>query len=289
MQVDENDIGGLIAAVHSIVQSAKVKVLFNFIVPQSTMEHLQKWLGAPEFKGVEYVMKLVPPEFEEDPNIGKAVFADIFPELQGTVIYLDPDVIIQGNLGELINLPVPSESLGSFSDDCHSGSGAKTRGSRGDHLYGKRINLKHPKVVETEKELKLHISPLTCTFNTGVFVTHDVDRWRKAKIPKKVLTLIKAHAKESILGTQGSDVVEAAMLVVLYDRTSPLDPLWNVRSLGLTATGSAYSASYLKKAKLVHWSGHFKPWNRLAPEQQLWDQYFVGDPLGKFQPIRKSH
>lgn len=41
MQVDENDIGGLIAAVHSIVQSAKVKVLFNFIVPQSTMEHLQ--------------------------------------------------------------------------------------------------------------------------------------------------------------------------------------------------------------------------------------------------------
>jgi len=171
-------------------------------------------LGAPEFKGVEYVMKLVPPEFEEDPNIGKAVFADIFPELQGTVIYLDPDVIIQGgsalfssfnmnlisnffpgNLGELINLPVPSESLGSFSDDCHSGSGAKTRGSRGDHLYGKRINLKHPKVVETEKELKLHISPLTCTFNTGVFVTHDVDRWRKAKIPKKVLTLIKAHAK----------------------------------------------------------------------------------------------
>ncbi len=79
------------------------------------------------------------------------------------------------------------------------------------------------------------------------------------------------------------------MLVVLYDRTSPLDPLWNVRSLGLTATGSAYSASYLKKAKLVHWSGHFKPWNRLAPEQQLWDQYFVGDPLGKFQPIRKSH
>lgn len=109
--------------------------------------------------------------------------------------------------------------------------------------------------------------------------------------------------------------MEAAMLAVFYGRASPLDPLWHVRHLGTRrldvesrlpiidsslfqsglTPGSRYSPFFLANAKLLHWSGHFKPWKpsrnalSLSYEQKLWDKYFLRDPTGKFRPIRNKN
>lgn len=62
--------------------------------------------------------------------------------------------------------------------------------------------------------------------------------------------------------------------------------------LGLTP-GSRYSPFYLSTAKLLHWSGHFKPWkpsrnSGSAYEQKIWDKYYLRDPTGVFRPIKSK-
>ena len=104
------------------------------------------------------------------------------------------------------------------------------------------------------------------------------------------------------------------MLAVFYGRASPLDPMWHVRHLGITlysslcsagallyaqsfrsglTPGSRYSPFYLSTAKLLHWSGHFKPWkpsrnSGSAYEQKIWDKYYLRDPTGIFRPIKSK-
>lgn len=92
-----------------------------------------------------------------------------------------------GDLSELLDTPILFEDLGAFSDDCQAGSVTKMVASRGETRYVSRLNLKHPTIS------KLDLNPLTCTFSTGVFVTSDVDTWRKEKIPEKIKELIRSH------------------------------------------------------------------------------------------------
>ena len=154
-----------------------------------------------------------------------------------------------GDLADLLDTPILLKDLGAFSDDCHTGSVSKMVASRGETRYASRLNFKQPNIA------KLNLNPLTCTFNTGVFVISDVDSWRKEKVSDEILDLVHSHERSqvylnivtllissfvsvdkyrsSIIGPQGgSDVVEAAILATFYRRTSPLDPLWHVRNLG---------------------------------------------------------
>jgi len=81
------------------------------------------------------------------------------------------------------------DSLAAFSDDCHSGSASKSISSRGENRYAGRLNLKHPLIVNLE------INPITCTFSTGVFLTGDLDIWRREGISERVLALAQANEK----------------------------------------------------------------------------------------------
>ena len=48
------------------------------------------------------------------------------------------------------------------------------------------------------------------------------------------------------------------------------------------------SKKYVQNAKLLHWNGNFKPWDRTAAFQDIWDKYYLPDPTGQFKPIRKN-
>ena len=61
--------------------------------------------------------------------------------------------------------------------------------SRGETRYASRLNFKQPNIA------KLNLNPLTCTFNTGVFVISDVDSWRKEKVSDKILDLVHSHER----------------------------------------------------------------------------------------------
>ena len=45
---------------------------------------------------------------------------------------------------------------------------------------------------------------------------------------------------------------------------------------------------FLSSAKLLHWSGQFKPWGRKSSHSDIWDKYFIKDPKGEFKPVRKN-
>jgi hypothetical protein len=49
---------------------------------------------------------------------------------------------------------------------------------------------------------------------------------------------------------------------------------------------SRYSKQFIENAKLLHWSGRFKPWSHRAAHAQVWDRYYIPDPTGQFRPAR---
>ena len=61
----------------------------------------------------------------------------------------------------------------------------------------------------------------------------------------------------------------------------------NCVSTGLT-TGTSYTKNFVRSAKLLHWNGHFKPWGRRSQHADLWDKYFIQDPTGEFEPVRRN-
>ena len=94
-----------------------------------------------------------------------------------------------GDLADLLDTPFLFKDFGAFSDDCHTGSVSKMVASRGETRYASRLNFKQPNIA------KLNLNPLTCTFNTGVFVISDVDSWRKEKVSDKILDLVHSHER----------------------------------------------------------------------------------------------
>jgi len=50
-----------------------------------------------------------------------------------------------------------------------------------------------------------------------------------------------------------------------------------------------YSSQTIERAKLLHWSGPYKPWQQgiAAPYSSVWRKYFVPDPTGKYHPRKK--
>lgn len=104
-------------------------------------------------------------------------------------------MVIAGDVGDLYKTPLVPDSLAAFSDDCHAGSASKSLTSRMENRYGGRLNLKHPEIASAE------MNPLTCTFSTGVFLTADVDIWRKEGIANKVLSLAQANEKYCFVWT----------------------------------------------------------------------------------------
>ena len=94
----------------------------------------------------------------------------------------------------MLNLDIPDNSIGLFSDDCHSGSTSKSKSSRGENRYGKRIQLKNSAVIDFQNRVGVHINVMACTFSTGVFVVSDTKKW-KNEISNEALKLIKTHYK----------------------------------------------------------------------------------------------
>ena len=52
-------------------------------------------------------------------------------------------------------------------------------------------------------------------------------------------------------------------------------------------TGVRYSLQFLKSAHLLQWNGQIKPWDGNAHYVELWEKYYIPDPLGEFSLVRK--
>ncbi|KAM9813595.1 glycosyltransferase 8 domain-containing protein 1 [Neosynchiropus ocellatus] len=288
-------LGAVIAAVNSIYQNSKANVVFTIVTFNDTVNHLREWLSLTKFKNLKYKIVIFNAEvligkISNDPKVLEATkpltFARYYLPLYITeaekVIYLDDDIIVQGDIQELYETAIKPGHAAAFSEDCDSASSKGiVRGAGSQNNYLGFLDFKK----ESIKRLGMRAN--TCSFNPGVIVA-NLTEWRNMNITGQLEHWMELNAREDLYSKMlAESLTTPPLLIVFYKRHSTIDPMWHVRHLGMMSTGNRYSPQFVSAAKLLHWNGHYKPWGRTSSFSDIWDKWFVQDPLGKFQPVRK--
>ncbi|XP_060544382.1 glycosyltransferase 8 domain-containing protein 1 [Pantherophis guttatus] len=294
LTASEERLGGVIAAVNSIQQNTKSNVAFHIVTLNDTVDHLRSWLSKISLKNVQYrilnfdsgmLAGKVQIDSKMPNSIKPLTFARFYlpnwvPNAE-KAIYLDDDVIVQDDILELYNTPLQPGHAAAFSDDCDSTANKfSVRGAGNQYNYMGFLDYK--------KELvrKLSIKASTCSFNPGVFVA-NLTEWKIQNVTKQLEKWMTLNVVEEIYSrTLAGSITTPPLLIVFYKRHSKINPMWNVRHLGSSA-GNRYSPQFVKAAKLLHWNGHFKPWGRTASFADVWEKWYIPDPSGKFNLIRR--
>ncbi|KPP74130.1 glycosyltransferase 8 domain-containing protein 1-like [Scleropages formosus] len=290
----EERLGATVAAINSAYHNTKANVVFYIVTTNDTVDYLKTWLSQTSLNQIRYKIILFEPQIlngkvSKDPQKVDAVkpltfarfyVANFLPDVE-KAIYLDDDVIVQGDIQELFDTNVRAGHAAAFSDDCDSASSKGiVRGA------GNQINYIGFLDFKKEAIKKLGMRANTCSFNPGVFVA-NLTEWRRQNITSQLETWMKKNVEDDLYSkTLAESITTPPLLIVFYKRHSSIDPMWHVRHLGSVGAGNRYSPHFVKAAKLLHWNGHYKPWGR-ASFSDVWDKWYVPDPTGKFHPIRR--
>lgn len=290
---DENTLGGMIALINSIYSNTKHPVFFHLVVDEASLDHLRIWIETTKLRDIHYQIKIFPEnwvngkikvwsgrqDLAKPLNYARYYIPQLFPEIKDRIIFIDDDSIVQDDIKELYDMKFSPEHIVAFSNECSS---ASKRLTLMKNNYADYIDFKSQHV----KEMK--IDPLECAFNAGVFVA-DLDLWRKYNITKQLEHWLILNTKEEIYGNErAGGGSQPPLMIVFYKKYTNIDPSWHVRYLGWTS-GSSYTKQFVRLAKLLHWSGRFKPWGRVSQHKDIWYQYFIEDPTGKFHPVQKKN
>lgn len=291
----EDRLGAAVSVMHSVYTNTKANVVFTIVTLNSTVPHLKDWLGDSKLKDIKHKMVIFDPELlkgkiSHDPHSTEVTkplaFARFylplyFPEAE-RAIYLDDDVIVQGDIQELFETNMKPGQAAAFSDDCDSSSTKGiVRGAGNQNNYMGFLDFRKESIK------KLGMRANTCSFNPGVFVA-NLSEWRSQNITGQLQHWMERNTHEDLYSkTLGDSVITPPLLIVFYKRHATIDPMWHIRHLGTTGAANRYSSQFVKAAKLLHWNGHYKPWGRGAAFTDLWDQWYIQDPTGKFHPIRR--
>ncbi|KAJ0023748.1 hypothetical protein NQD34_003647 [Periophthalmus magnuspinnatus] len=291
----EDRLGATMTAINSIYSNTKANVVFTIVTLNHTVQHLNAWLGESKLKSIKHRIVIFDPELlkgkiSQDSNSVEAskplAFARFylplyFPEAE-RAIYLDDDVIVQGDIQELFETNLKPGQAAAFSDDCDSTSAKGIiRGAGNQNNYMGFLDFRK----ESIKKLGLRAN--TCSFNPGVFIA-NLTEWKNQNITGQLQHWMELNTHEDLYSkTLGDSVITPPLLIVFYKRHGAIDPMWHIRHLGTTGAGNRYSFQFVKAAKLLHWNGHYKPWGRGAAFTDLWDLWYIQDPSGKFHPIRR--
>ncbi|XP_057230799.1 glycosyltransferase 8 domain-containing protein 1 [Malurus melanocephalus] len=287
-------LGGAIAAMNSIYQNTRSNVVFHIVTLNDTVDHLRMWLSSTPLKNMRYQISEFDPRVLEgkvqvDPQkadtfkpltFARFYLPNLVPHAE-KVIYVDDDVIVQDDIVELYNTALKPGHAAAFSDDCDSTSSkVAVRGAGNQYNYIGFLDYKK----ETIRKLAMKAN--TCSFNPGVFVA-NLTEWKLQNITKQLEKWMTLNVVEELYSkTLAGSITTPPLLIVFYKQHSSIDPMWNVRHLGSSA-GKRYSPQFVKAAKLLHWNGHFKPWGRTASYAEVWEKWYVPDPTGKFNLIRR--
>ncbi|XP_029358911.1 glycosyltransferase 8 domain-containing protein 1 [Echeneis naucrates] len=291
----EDRLGAVVAAINSVYENSKANVVFTIVTLNDTVDHLKVWLSETKLKTVKYNIVVFKPELlsgkiSKDPKTPETVkpltFARYYlpayiPEAE-KAIYLDDDIIVQGDIQELYETNLKPGHAAAFSDDCNSASAKGiVRGAGNQNNYIGFLDFKKAAIK------KLGMKPNTCSFNPGVIIT-NLTEWKNQNITQQLEHWMELNAQEDLYSkTLAESITTPPLLIVFYKHHSNIDPMWHVRHLGNTGAGNRYSTQFIRAAKLLHWNGHYKPWGRASSYSDVWDKWFIPDPTGKFHPVRR--
>lgn len=176
---------------------------------------------------------------------------DILPRSIDCVIYLDIDLLVLGDIGELWRQKPGEYAVRAVPD-----------------ASGPMIRLKNLKTFfrdVPEPETKGY-------FNSGVLVM-NLDKWRENKLANRILEFIAKH-KDSVLYWD-----QDGLNAVLYDDWAELPACWNIQSpcvyRGMRAKEFVAQAEQVSvDSGIYHFFCRIKPWQFGAFEQRLMTQYY---------------
>ena len=176
-------------------------------------------------------------------NFARFYLPQLLPPTVRRVLYLDADVVVQGDLRELFAAPLPPRvPLAAVPRaDAHFRYARyvkKCDGVYASRYGGARLNASAP------------------TFNAGVALV-DLRAWAQLALTREAEWWMARHADAPDgLWALGSQPI---MHLMLHGRWAPLPPRWNLDGLGRVP---ALRAEALARARLLHWTGRRKPWLR---------------------------
>ncbi|XP_049892602.1 glycosyltransferase 8 domain-containing protein 2 isoform X1 [Epinephelus moara] len=289
----EERIGATMATINSVYSNTDASVFFYIVTLRDAVRLTRQYIGRTKLKGIKYkilefnpmVLKgKVKPDSSRPDLLHPLNFVRFYLPLldinHKRVIYLDDDVIVQGDIKDLFNIKLKPGHAAAFSTDCDLPSTHEMVRSIGmQTTYMGFLDYR-------KKEVKdLGINPRECSFNPGVFVA-DISEWKKQKITKQLEKWMEENFRHNIYSSaMAGGVATPPMLIVFHDKYTTMDPLWHVRHLGWSPD-ARYSESFLEEARLLHWNGPFKPWNYPAVHLDLWERWFIPDPSKRFSLVR---
>nr|XP_057923068.1 glycosyltransferase 8 domain-containing protein 2 isoform X3 [Doryrhamphus excisus] len=282
----EERVGATMATINSVRSNTDHPVFFYIVTLRDAVALTRRYIQETQLKGIKYkilefnpmVLKgKVKPDSSRPDLLHPLNFVRFYLPLlelnHKRVIYLDDDVIVQGDIRHLFSVRLKPEHAAAFATDCDLPSTHEMTTYMGFLDYRKQ-------------EVKdLGINPNDCSFNPGVFVA-DLSEWKEQKITKQLEKWMEGNFRLNIYSSaMAGGVATPPMLIVFHDKYTMLDPLWHVRYLGWSPD-ARYPESFLQEAHLLHWNGPFKPWRYPAVHVDRWEKWFLPDPSGEFSLIR---
>ncbi|MEL7051026.1 MAG: glycosyltransferase [Cyanobacteria bacterium J06555_13] len=264
----------LIVAINSIAQNAAdpANVRCNILVPPGEQAFFEDKVRThlPDLQTQWRVKEYLPPEFlrtytdnrfkektEARRNsryiqYSRFFLKDAFPDLSA-IIYLDTDLIVLGDIAEFYDYTK------SFNQDCYFGSVP--------HFYPCVFYFSNPFKVWSE------IFKFKKTFNAGVWFT-DLSFWNDETYQRLNYYLNLDAENNYKLYSLGDEPV----FNLMFKDYLQVEKNWNRCGYGsppiVTRLLLDTSRQLLDQAKLIHWSGPFKPWS--SPKIQfanVWRSY----------------
>ena len=185
-------------------------------------------------------------EFEHLPQGGRGVarmyqrlaIADYFPPELTTLLYLDADLLVLGNIEELMLTDLEDFVVGAVQDMAVP-------------LVSSPLGL--------QDFQKMNILPDKPYFNAGVLLM-NLTRWKQEHVTRRTMAYLESGKRIRLLD-------QDALNAVLHSVWKPLHYRWNV--IGSIAGRPFFKAKHLNKKQymeslsdpaIIHFGGYMKPW-----------------------------
>ncbi|KAF3814510.1 hypothetical protein GH733_017668 [Mirounga leonina] len=257
-------MGATMAAINSIYSNTDANILFYVVGLRNTLSRIRKWIEHSKLREINFkVLEFNPivlkgkirpdssrPELLQPLNFVR-FYLPLLIHRHEKVIYLDDDVIVQGDIQELYDTTLALGHAAAFSGDCDLPSAQDMNRFVGlQNTYMGYLDYRKKTIKD------LGISPSTCSFNPGVIVV-NMTEWKHQRITKQLEKWMQKN-------------VEYVLLLSFKHHEG-----WN--------PDTRYSEHFLQEAKLLHWNGRHKPWDFPSVHNDLWESWFVPDPAGIFK------
>jgi lipopolysaccharide biosynthesis glycosyltransferase len=192
-------------------------------------------------------------------NFYRLLLPSIVPQDLQKIIYLDTDVVVQGDLSQLWDFEMGDRHLLAVTDVC-------------DPLISGTGHLTYYKDFGIADDCRY--------FNAGVLVI-NLEKWRTEKVADQVLDFMEDYSQRILFPDQD------ALNIILAGKWGELSPQWNQMHAIYNFTSwkeSPYSeADYqvaLQNPAMVHYTTVPKPWQAgcVHPQQHLFYQYLDATP-----------